>query len=147
MTEQELLSSPALPLLLSLEAAGCEIRLLPNTRLRIGPNNRLAPEQIAAIRREAEALKALVWLRDASVQERRAEFARQFAAAPAGTVPAFVFQPGLPYVKGTCFSCGDALPQVRYGRCWRCALAWRVAVGLPIPTDLAVGYDDAKRVA
>ncbi len=54
------------------------------------------------------------------------------------------FRPGVPYVPGSCFSCGDALAALRFGRCWRCSLAWRLAVRLPVPADLAVVLDDVK---
>ena len=46
-----------------------------------------------------------------------------------------------------CFSCGAALPEPRYGRCRRCSLAWRLAVGVPIPAEWAAAYDGARVVA
>ena len=40
---------------------------------------------------------------------------------------------GSPLRRHGCFSCGDALPQLIYARCWRCSLAWRLACRPPPP--------------
>ena len=42
----------------------------------------------------------------------------------------FLVCPDLRWERGQCFSCGDKLGAPRYGRCWRCHLAWRWAAGL-----------------
>ena len=68
----------------------------------------------------------------------------QFDLSPAGRVPALVFRQDVPYVEGRCFSCGDALSVFRVGRCWRCALAWRLAARVAIPVDLAPALDNAR---
>jgi single-stranded-DNA-specific exonuclease len=72
---------------------------------------------------------------------RVAEFRRQ-RVGPG--VPAFVFILNTAYVKGTCFSCADRLHELRFGRCWRCSLAWRLSCRLPIPAILADTLDSAK---
>ena len=71
-------------------------------------------------------------------------FKQQFADAPATQIPAFLFRLDLPYVKGACFSCGVALLEIRYGRCLRCSLAWRLAAGVGIPAELAAAVDEAR---
>ena len=61
--------------------------------------------------------------------------------------PDFVFRRGTPYAKAVCFSCGAVMPEPDYGRCWRCSLAWRMSVGVPIPAALAQAYDESKMLA
>ena len=58
-----------------------------------------------------------------------------------GRTTSFLVCPNLSYQRGTCFSCGNPIGD-RYGRCWRCSLAWRVVVGVPIS---GVVVDDATR--
>jgi hypothetical protein len=81
---------------------------------------------------------------DVGVGERCDVMRALFEAAPAGRIPALLFRPGLPYVAGRCFSCGDQLQTLFVGRCWRCSLAWRLAVRVPIPAELADALDGAK---
>jgi hypothetical protein len=81
------------------------------------------------------------------VQERREAFAAQLAHPPPPGVPAFLFRPDVPYVKGTCFSCGVALRSLVFARCWRCSLAYRLACGLSVPVDLIAAMDAARVVA
>ncbi len=57
-------------------------------------------------------------------------------------VPAFIFRLGTPYLQGICFSCGDPLPRPRFGRCWRCSLAWRLAAH--VSTTAREHLDEAK---
>ncbi len=38
-----------------------------------------------------------------------------------------------PTVLAGCFPCGDVLPGLRFARCWRCAVGWRLACRLPVP--------------
>jgi hypothetical protein len=65
---------------------------------------------------------------------------------PAPGVPACLLRPGIPYVKGTCFSCGVVLRALVFGRCWRCSLAVRLACGLSMPTELMMEMDAARMV-
>jgi hypothetical protein len=81
---------------------------------------------------------------DAGVQDRREVFAKQLTLTPAPRVPMFIFRANVPYRQGTCFSCGDRLSEVRFGRCWRCSLAWRLACRLPMTADLAAALDAAR---
>jgi hypothetical protein len=125
--------STALPLLLALEARGIHVELTADGRLIVEPASRLRP----TTRRRC----------DREVQERREAFAAQLAHTPPPGVPAFLFCPDVPYVKGTCFSCGVVLRSLVFARCWRCSLAYRLACGLSIPADLIVAMDAARVVA
>ena len=136
--------SPALPLLLQLEAAGVRFRL-DGDQVLVSPPGALTPEQRQVFQQYQDAVRVLVMVvTDEAVQARRDVFRQQLDATPAPGVPAFLFKPGVPYVKGVCFSCGDSLPELRFGRCWRCSLAWRLACRLPIPRDLAAALDSAR---
>ena len=35
-------------------------------------------------------------------------------------------------------------PVVRFGRCWRCSLAWRLACELPVSAEVGAAYDSAR---
>ncbi len=143
----DVFESPALPLLITLRARGCHLELTPDTHtLIIEPASRLTPEEQASVRTHAQGLAMLLRCCDAGVCARRDVMRGQFSAAPAGRVPALLFRP-VPYVEGHCFSCGDALPRFRVGRCWRCALAWRLAVQVPISSDLSDALDGARVLA
>ena len=142
----DVFTSTAVSLLVGLEADGFTFAVTGN-RLLVRPVERLTPEQREAVRREREALLTLLRICDAGVQERRAAFEAQARASSVALVPALLFRQGVPYVAGRCFSCGDASGRPTFGRCWRCALAWRLALRVAIPTDFAAVYDDAKRVA
>lgn len=143
----DVLNSPALPLLLQLEAAGVRFRLDADV-VRVSPRGVLTPDQREVFRQHHGAVRVLVAIvTDAGVHARRDAFRQQFEATPAPACPGFLFKSDVSYVAGTCFSCGEALPSVRFGRCWRCSVAWRLAVGVPIPADVAVAYESAKRVA
>ena len=83
-------------------------------------------------------------------------------------VPELIFREGIPYVPGVCFSCGQKLPpaesrevscervdgstvtvelQERWGRCWPCALAVRLAVGADVLTKGATHADTSAGAA
>jgi hypothetical protein len=89
----------------------------------------------------------LLHMCDEGVAARRQVFRAQLEACEAPTVPAFVFTEGVAYVAGVCFSCGEANGRDTFGRCWRCALGWRLACRLAIPADLALAIDGARTVA
>lgn len=148
MVTVDVLSSPALPVLLQLGAAGVRFRL-DGEQVLVSPRGVLTPEQREVFRQHQEALRALVAILsdDGGVQERRDAYAQQLAATPAPQVPAFLFRADVPYVRGVCFSCRDALPAPRFGRCWRCSLAWRLACQLPVPPNVAAVLDSARKVA
>jgi hypothetical protein len=140
----DVLNSPALPLLIQLEADGFEVAAVDD-RLLVKPIDRLAPEvraQLATFRRE---LVTLVRICDTGVQSRRAAFQVQLQAGI--SLGRLALSPDLPYVAGTCFSCGDGLPRPVFGRCWRCALAWRLAMGVPITPMVGDVYDRQRVVA
>ncbi len=142
----DVLASPAVAVLCELENAGLDL-VVVGDRLRVWPTERLTPEREQTIRQHRDALKVLVSLCDDGVQVRREVFAQQAAEAPVSTVPRFVLRAGVPYTKGLCFACGEALPEPRFGRCWRCALAWRLALRVPISAELGAVYDGAPVVA
>ena len=141
-----LCDSPAVPLLATLVARGCRVRVTDGgERLIVEPASRLTADEQRRVRAHRRTLATLI--QDDGLQARRACFAAQFAATPTPRVPAFIFRPGIAYTKGQCFSCGDPLPEPRFGRCWRCALAWRLACRLPVPAEFASAYDEARVVA
>jgi hypothetical protein len=139
--------SAALPLLLALEARGIQVELTTDGRLIVEPASRLTADEEVAIRAHAWELALLMRICDRGVQQRREAFAAQLALTPPPGVPAFLFRPQVPYVKGTCFSCGVVLRSLVFARCWRCSLAYRLACGLSIPADLIVAMDAARVVA
>jgi hypothetical protein len=143
----DVLDSIALPLLLALEARGIHVELTADSRLIVEPASRLTADEEAALRAHARELAWLLRLCDRGVQERREAFAAQLAHTPPPGVPAFLFCPEVPYVKGTCFSCGVVLRSLVFARCWRCSLAYRLACGLSIPADLIIAMDAARVLA
>ena len=142
----DVFESPALPLLLELERDGFDLGVRSGT-LWIKPARRLTPEWRARITEHRAALKALVLVCDDGVQDRVVVYKAQLAAVPAGSTPDFVFQRGTAHTRGVCFSCASPLSVPEFGRCWRCSFAWRLAMQIPIPADLAAVYDTTKVVA
>ena len=137
-------ASPALPLLMQLSAAGVRFRVVGGQVL-LSPPLVLTPADRETLRTHQHDVRALIpLLSEAQLHDRVTEFRQQFDAAPAPTIPAFLFRQNVPYVRGTCFSCGDALPKLSFGRCCRCSLAWRLVCRLPIPAALAAAIDAAK---
>ena len=130
MFQPDLLDGPAVPLLRQLRNQGFELAEGSGGRLLIRPIARLTPELRSVTRRHKGALLLLIRVSDEGVQARRKVFRHQQNAAPE-TVGPFLFRPGVPYQSGTCFSCGDRLPEPRFGRCWRCSLAWRLVCRPP----------------
>jgi hypothetical protein len=143
----DVFDSPALPLLLMIEARGIRIELTADGRLILAPASRLTDDEQTAVRAHAPALALLIRICDRGVQERRVAFADQLARTPPPGVPAFLLRPQVPYVKGTCFSCGVGLRTLAFGRCWRCSLACRLVCGLAVPVDVIVAMDAARMVA
>jgi hypothetical protein len=132
------LNSDAAGLLLRLTAAGLDFRR-DGDRLFCRPVGRVP----ANLRAPLHAAKPeLLTLLDDGVQQRRAAFETQLAAAPSTRVPAFIFRVGTPYQEGICFSCGDGLPVPRFGRCWRCSFAWRLATR--VSTIDPTSFDEAR---
>src|SRR5438876_599640 len=131
MSASNVLESPALPLLIELEANGFRFRL-EGERLLVRPVERLTPEQRRLLHQERAGVVMLVRICDAGVQDRREAFRQQLEATSPPETPAFLFRAGMSYTAGICFSCGDSLPEPRFGRCWRCSLAWRLACRLSI---------------
>jgi hypothetical protein len=143
----DVFDSPALPLLLVLEARAIHVELTGDGRLVVEPASRLTADERAAVRAHARGLALLVRICDRGVQKRREAFAEQLAQTRPPNVAACLLRPQVPYVKGICFSCGVVLHALVFGRCWRCALACRLACGLSIPLDLVTAMDAARVVA
>ena len=139
-----LLDSPAVPLLATLVARGCRITA-DDGRLIVEPASRLTADERRRVREHRCALAELI--RDDGLQARRACFAAQFTATAAPRVPAFLFRSDVRYRAGVCFSCEDPLSEPSFGRCWRCALAWRLAAGANVPAETAAAYAAARVVA
>ena len=112
--------------------------------LRVRPVARVTPELRAELSRYKSELLLLLRCCDPQVAARRDVMRAQVERASAATLPALLFRQDVPYTAGLCFSCGDGLKPFGYGRCWRCALAWRLAVRAPIPVDLAHALDGAR---
>jgi hypothetical protein len=78
MVTTDVLSSPALPVLLQLEAAGVRFRL-QGEQLLVWPCGAMTPEQRDVFRRNQVAVRVLVSITtDAGVQARRDAFRQQF---------------------------------------------------------------------
>lgn len=144
MTTDDVLNSPALSLLLRLEADGFEVVAVED-RLLVKPVSRIAADVRAQLATYRAELLTILRICDVSVQDRREAFSRQLAAG--ASIGQLAMCEGLPYVAGQCFSCGDSLPRPVFGRCWRCALAWRCAAGASIPPMIADVYDQQRTVA
>ena len=83
----DVLGSPALPVLLQLEAAGVRFRL-QGEQVLVSPRGVLTPEQREVFRQHQAAVRTLVSiLTDGGVQDRVAEFRRQLDAVPAPRCP------------------------------------------------------------
>jgi hypothetical protein len=142
------LGSPLFPRFVELAIQGFEFALLPDGTVQICPIDQLPADTRALMRQYPADLRRLVSITmDPEVLERRQIFAELLAHTPAPRVPAFLFVPSVAYTKGRCFSCGQPLPRWTFGRCWRCALAWRLVCRLPIAVALAAALDDAKVIA
>ncbi len=142
---QNVLNSPAVAVLCDLEHAGLDLAVVDG-RLRVWPVERLTAEHERLIQQHRHALVTLVRICDDGVQDRVVVFRGQLEADPTAVGP-FLFTAGVPYSKGICFSCGAGLPDVYFGRCWRCSLGWRLAYRLPVPAELAAAHDEARVVA
>jgi hypothetical protein len=140
----DVLSSPALPLLLRLEAEGFDV-VANGDRLRVRPPARVTPDLLADLREHKADLLMLVRICDPGVCARR-DVMRGHAAQAArpGHMPELVFRSDVVYAPGVCFSCADRLNGPRWGSCWRCMLARRLACRAPIPADLLAAYDEAR---
>jgi hypothetical protein len=133
MSSTDVLASPAVEILCRLEVRGLTCQVTPEGRLRVGPAARLSPDLALLIQEHRDDLITLTRVCDRGVQARVEAFHRQIDAAPIGVVlPELLFRDDVPLREGQCFSCGDPLEHARFGRCWRCALAWRVAARVPL---------------
>lgn len=162
MTLVQLLESPAVGLLLDLERDSFRVEVTEADTIRVSPADKLDSDRLEAIRRDKSDLLALVRLCDDGVQERLIAYRTQLADALPPRVPAFLFRDGVLAATRVCCSCGDALPpperrtvtctrtdwssiqvelRERYGRCWRCLFAFRVAVGADLPVAVANARD------
>jgi hypothetical protein len=144
---EDVVDKAVVTILRDLERDGFRVELTPDDAIMITPKSGLTPERRQQIVNHKVAIKVLLRYCDEGVQVRRDAFRQQFEATATPMVPAFLFKVNISYVKGICFSCADALPELRFGRCWRCPLAWRLAVQLPIDGMLADALDASKMCA
>ena len=142
----DVLNSFALSLLLELERDGFDLRVR-HCQLFVRPPGQLTPHQRQLIHVHKAALIALVHCCDSGVQERLSCYTTQLSASPDGITPSFVYRPEGTDERGLCFSCNDRLPDGHAGRCWRCSLAWRLAMQVPIPADTAAADDQMRLLA
>jgi len=144
MVGQDILDSPALPLLVELEHQGFSLRLTDRGVLRVEPGSRLTAGQRQQLIEYKASVVTILRCCDAGVVARRDAFERQLDGVAAPRVPALLFKTDVPYTMAVCFSCGDPNGRPSFGRCWRCALAARLALRLPISSALAQALDDAR---
>ena len=137
------LASPAVEVLVGLETKGFELTVVGG-HLDVDPGARLSAEQVAKLTEYRDELVLLVLIFDDGTQQRVAVFEQQLANTPAPQIPAFLFQPDVPHVRGHCFSCGAKLAENRFGRCVRCSLAWRLAAGVDLSAELPAAVDEAS---
>ena len=136
--------SAAVGILEGLKADGFRVELTADGVLSIAPRSRLTPERMATVAPHKDDLRMLIRISDEGVQDRREAFARQLETAPPGVlVPRLVYREA-PYINGHCHACGEALECARWGSCWRCMLARRLACRAPVPPDLFTAYDEAR---
>ena len=139
-----LLDSPALAVLVELDAKGVQFRLFDGVVRFRRHHGSLTDAHRRVLADNVDAVKALVvMLCDTGLISRRRRFELMFAQAAPGTLPTNVFQIGIPYAAGICFSCGHTLPKPEFGRCWRCALAWRIA-WRSLPAPIVSAADEAR---
>jgi len=147
MTVLDVFDSPLYPVLVALDGRGFKFRLLPDGVVQVNPIAKLPSDARALFRQHPDELKILVSIAtDTGLHARRDAFRGLLDAAAPGTLPGFLFTQGIAYASGSCFSCGDALPELTFARCWRCAVGWRLACRLPVPASLADALDHAKEV-
>jgi hypothetical protein len=93
--------------------------LLDGPDLILRPRARLTPDLLASVRAEKAALVERLRSQADAVAARVATFR--------ASGPPWVLRSGLSYKRGRCFSCGDTLAGVVFGRCAVCSEAlWRV---------------------
>ena len=144
MVTADVLNSPVLSVLMGLNATGVRFRL-EGDHVLVSPPGVLTQAQREVFRQHQATVRGLVAIvSDPGVRDRCEAFTKQLDIVPPSVlVPRFVFRDA-PYVKGHCHACGEALERVRWGSCWRCSLARRLACHAPIPADLFTAYDEAR---
>ena len=144
----DIVDGEAVLLLISLWAEGLDVWLSASGRLCVSPSYRLNPHLESEIERHVEALRTLLACYDIEVKERQAVFvAELYSAQRRGVPPTFAFVAGVSPVAGRCQSCGCALETRRFGSCFRCALALRLALGTDWSPDALRHYDEARVVS
>ena len=139
------IDSPALAVLLELQTAGVEVRVLNGVVQFRRHRDVLTDEQRMVLDAHANDVRELLrMLADSGLRSRVRRFAQMFDASTPTTLPTNVLTCGIPYATGVCFSCGHELPRSQYGRCWRCALAWRIAWRYPLHKALQIATDEAR---
>ena len=135
----DVFESPAVAILLQLEADGFEVGIAGD-RLRVKPISQLTSDRRKDLEQYRCELLLLLRVSDTGVQDRR----RVFAGLRGTPLGQWTFRPGVALRPGACYRCGDRLAVPRPGRCWRCGLAARLACHAPIPLDLMITDDEAQ---
>lgn len=134
----DIFASPVVGVLVELERAGAQFKLADGQILFRRHRGILTPEHRKVLSDHGAAAHLLVLVAtDAGVHARRDAFRRRLDDADPFTLPGNLFVPNVPYQAGACFSCGDPLPEPRFGRCVRCSLGWWLACHAPITAALA----------
>lgn len=121
-------------LAIELEFAEFHLSLSPTGELVVSPRSRLVAGQRQAIRRHLPQLRLVLLAADPGVVTRQETFRRFLLTAPASVVvPMLTMGDTEPFEAGRCLSCRERVR--RTGLCWRCVLAQKLELGLPIPDD------------
>jgi hypothetical protein len=138
------LRSGAAKIVCELERDGFRVGLTPGGAIVITPKSRLTTYRRQQIVDHKAAIKMLLRFGDGGVQDRRDVFDRQLRTWTSRVLVARLVFRETPYVQGCCHACGDALESPRWGSCWRCSLARRLACNAPMSDDLLMAYDEAR---
>ena len=139
------LAAPAVQILCRLAAEGVTFDITTGGRLVVAPLQPLSPWLAELLRQHHDVLVPLVQVAEKGVQERVRHFCWWISRAPAGVaVTTPLLHPHLLSMPGRCTSCGGDLEEARSGRCWRCALAWRLAVRMPLTATGSPGLQGIR---
>lgn len=95
----------------------------------VSPATRLTPEDAQQLRTHRDALLELLVRLDDGVRARLRRFEELLAVPRHVVLPALTMLDPAPTPEaGRCGSCGVLTGSRRWGACWRCRCAWRLAI-------------------